>query len=261
MHESATAQSDGDVERISEIVTEPLPRNGSASAASALVQPLDVRDDRRHLVDGVDAALRGRAVAREALRADLHLHPPAMPAVDAEVGRLGDDDHLGLQHAFLQDVLPAQAVAVLLHDRAGHPELHALEQAELLRDARAVHGGGDAGLLVGRAAAEDDAVPELADVGIARPRGPVADADRVEVAVDGDDGRAARRRGRARCRGRRSSPRRSRRAASPRPRARRRRARPRSPTGWQSCRAGTSSSRRCSGRRARQRSRSGRRSS
>lgn len=34
MQLSATAQSDGDVERISAIVTEPLPRNGSAVLAS-----------------------------------------------------------------------------------------------------------------------------------------------------------------------------------------------------------------------------------
>jgi hypothetical protein len=31
---SATAQSDGDVERIAEIVQDPFPRNGSAVAAS-----------------------------------------------------------------------------------------------------------------------------------------------------------------------------------------------------------------------------------
>ena len=153
------------------MVHEPLPRNGSAVSARRVVQPLDVGDDRRHLVDGVDAALRRGAVRRAALGADLDLHPPAVPAVDAELRRLGDDHDVRLEHLLAQDVLPAEAVAVLLHHRAGDPELRALEQPQLLGDARAVHRGRDAALLVAGAAAVDHAVLQLALVRVARPRG------------------------------------------------------------------------------------------
>jgi len=169
---SATAQSDGEVARMSEM---------------ALVQPLDVGDDRRHLVDRVDAALGHRAVRRAPLGAHLHLHAPPLPAVDAQVGRLGDHHHVGRQHLLAQDVLPAEAVAILLHHGAGDPELDAVEEVELPGDRRAVDRGGEAPLLIARAAAVDDAVLHLALVGVAGPGRAVADADGVEMAVERDD--------------------------------------------------------------------------
>ncbi len=134
---------------------------------------------------------------------------PAVPAVHAQAGGLGDHDHLGPEDALAEDVLPAQAVAVLLHDGAGHPQLHAVEEAELLRDPRAVHGRRDAGLLVGGAAAVDDRRRA------ARPGRGRASTWRGRRRRRCRGGRRWRRRpgrsrrGRGRCRGRRSSPRRS----------------------------------------------------
>ena len=60
-------------------------------------------------------------------------------------------------------------------------------QAQILHDLRAVGGGGHAALLVGAAAAVDDLVGLIALVGVGVPVVDVADADGVDVGVDGDD--------------------------------------------------------------------------
>jgi hypothetical protein len=80
---SATAQREGEVERISATVTDPLPRKGSAVCGEGVVVALDVGEDGGHLVDGVDAALGRRAVGGAPLGAHLDLHAAAVTAVDA----------------------------------------------------------------------------------------------------------------------------------------------------------------------------------
>jgi hypothetical protein len=46
----------------------------------------------------------------------LELDPPTLAAVQAQVRRLGDDGEIGDQLFALDQIVPAQAVAVLFHD-------------------------------------------------------------------------------------------------------------------------------------------------
>jgi len=139
----------------------------------------------------VVAALGRRAVAGDAVDLDADLHPAALAAIDAVVGRLGGDDEFRLHALLLDEVEPAEAVAVLLLHRAGHQVGEALvEQAEVAGDGPAVDRRHDAAELVGAAAAADDLVVLKALEGVEVPVGDVADADRVDVPVKGDEGRA-----------------------------------------------------------------------
>ena len=88
----------------------------------------------------------------------------------------------------LYDVLPAHAVAVLFLDGAHDHDLVALgDEVQVLHDLGAVGGGGHAALLVGAAAAADQLVILVALVGVGVPVVDVADANGVDVGVDGDD--------------------------------------------------------------------------
>ena len=158
----------------------------------ALVELLDVLDDVGHLVDGVDAALGGRAVAGDALGLDFDFHAAAVAVVDLQAGRLGRDDDFGAQLAFLDDVLPAQAVAILFLHAGDHPDRQLFRHhPEFLQHGDGVDGGDHAALLVGHAAAIDLAVLDDGRIGLDLvPEGDVADVDGVAVAVEGDHARA-----------------------------------------------------------------------
>ena len=164
-------------------------------AGVVLVEIADVQDDLRHLVDRVVAALGRGAVAGNTVHVDADLHTAAMAAIDAAVGRLGGDDELDLvsgvfraAKVFIDDGLPAHAVAVLFLNGADDHDLVAIgDEAEILHDLGAVSRGSHAAFLVGAAAAVDDIVRLIAFVGIGGPVFPVADADGIDVGVDGDD--------------------------------------------------------------------------
>ena len=159
-----------------------------AVVGGVLVERPDVLQDVRHLVDGVVAALGGGAMAGHALDVHADLHAAPVAPVDAAVRRLGAYDELGHYLVLVVDVLPAHAVAVLFLDGADDHDLVAGgDEVEVLHYLRAVHGGGHAALLVGAAAAVDDLVVLIALVGVVGPVRDVADADRVDVGVDGDD--------------------------------------------------------------------------
>ena len=129
----------------------------------------------------------------------LHIHPDfhaaAVAAVDAAVGGFGGDDELDLAAGVLRtvevlvdDVLPAHAVAVFFLDGADYHDLVALgNEAHVLHDLGTVYGGGHAALLVGAAAAEDDVLGLVALVGVGLPVIDIADANGVDMGVDGDD--------------------------------------------------------------------------
>ena len=128
------------------------------------------------------------------MHVDADLHTAAVAAIDAAVGRLGGDDELDLAarifrtEIFIDDGLPAHAVAVLFLHGADDHDLVALgDEALFLHDLRAVRGSCHAALLVRAAAAIDDVVGLIALVGVVRPVFAVADADGVDVGVDGDD--------------------------------------------------------------------------
>ena len=160
-----------------------------------LVEIADVQDDLSHLVDRVVAALRSGAMAGDAVHVNADFHSAAMAAVDAAVGRLGGDDELdlaacvlGAVKVFVDDGLPAHAVAVLFLHGADDHDLVALgDEVQVLHDLRTVGSGSHAALLIGAAAAVDDLVGLIAGVGISSPVFAVADADGIDMGVDGDD--------------------------------------------------------------------------
>ena len=153
--------------------------------AAVFVQLLDLGHNLRHLVDRIVAALRRAAVAGDARHVHTDLHAAAMPAIDAAVRRLGGNNEFRRDAVLVVDILPAQAVAVLLLHGGRDKDLVARrDEAEILHDLRAVDRGHHAALLIGTAAAVDDVVRLVALVGIVRPIVAVADAD---VAVKGDD--------------------------------------------------------------------------
>ena len=118
-----------------------------------------------------------------------------MAAIDAAVGGLGGDDELdlvsrvlGTVEVLVDDGLPAHAVAVFLLHGADDHDLVALgDKAEVLHDLAAVCSSSHAAFLVGAAAAVDDIVGLIALIGVGFPVVAVADADGVDVRVDGND--------------------------------------------------------------------------
>jgi hypothetical protein len=86
----------------------------------------------------------------------------------------------GLSSVFLDDALPAEAVAVLLLHGADDPEGVVAVELVLLDELAGVDHRGHAGLLVGGAAAPDHAVGEVAAVRVVLPLRAVADPDGVD---------------------------------------------------------------------------------
>ena len=89
----------------------------------------------------------------------------------------------------MDNVLPAEAVAVLLLDRAC--DQHGIfvgEKPQILHDSGSVDCGDNAAALVGYAPASDFQVIFIALVGVKGPVVPVADAHGVDVGVKGDEG-------------------------------------------------------------------------
>ena len=156
-----------------------------AFGAVVVVQGPDVVYDVRHLVDGVVAALRSGAVAGNSLHIDADLHASALSSVDTAVRRFRGDDKLRSDLVLVDDVLPAQSVAVLLHDGADNHDLVSLrDQIQVFHDLRAVERGGHAAFLIGSASSVDDVICLISLVRIVRPVVPVADADGVDMTVD-----------------------------------------------------------------------------
>src|SRR4029078_11874554 len=79
------------------------------------VECFDLTDNFGDLVNGVVAFLGHRAVARLAEAGDTDFHAAALATEYFAIGRVGDDDHVGANLAFVDDVLPAEAVAVFFH--------------------------------------------------------------------------------------------------------------------------------------------------
>lgn len=130
-------------------------------------------------------------MAGDAGDVDADLHPATVAAVDAVVGGLGGDDEVRLHALLLDEVQPAHAVAVLFLDRAGdHVGVLVGEQAEVTGDRAAIHRGHHTTELVGATAAADHLVVLHALEGVEVPVVDIADAHGVDVAVEGDQGRA-----------------------------------------------------------------------
>ncbi len=159
-----------------------------ALGAAVVVEGADVLEDVGHLVNGVVAALGRGTMAGDALDIDADFHAAPVPAIDAAVRRLGGDDELGLIAVLVIDVLPAHAVTVFFLDGANDHDAIALgNKVEVLHDLSPINCRGEAALLVRAAAAVDDVIGLIAGVGVISPVVTVADADSVNMAVNGDN--------------------------------------------------------------------------
>ena len=153
-----------------------------------VVEGPDLPDNVGHLIDGVVPPLRGGAVAADALHVHPDLHAAPVAPVNAAVGGLRGHHELRRDAVLVVDVLPAQAVAVLLLDRGRHQDRVPLgDEAQVLHDLRPVHGGHHAALLVRAAPAVDDVLGLIALVGVLLPVEDVANAHGVDMPVKGDD--------------------------------------------------------------------------
>lgn len=108
-----------------------------------------------------------------------------MPAIDLQAGRLGGDNHFGAQDVFLDDVLPAEAVAVFFLHAGDHPDGQVFGyHVQFLEHGDGDDGGDETAFLVGDAAAIDFAIPDFGGIGLALgPQADVADVHGVAVAV------------------------------------------------------------------------------
>ncbi len=98
-----------------------------------------------------------------------HLHAAAVAAVDTQAGRLRDHDEIGLQATLIDEVLPAQAVAILFLHRGGHVHGDVVGNPEPFQHRAGINAGRDSALHVARAAAVQDTVLDIAGVRVPIP--------------------------------------------------------------------------------------------
>ena len=152
------------------------------------IEGADVLKNIRHLVDRVVAALRCGAVAGDALDVDADLHTPPLAAVDAAVCGLCGYDEFRADLVLVDNVLPAQAVAVLFLNRSDHHDLASFrDQVQIFHDPCAVYSGNQTAALVGHAAPADLGVVFITFIGIEGPVVDVSDSYSIDMRVIGDD--------------------------------------------------------------------------
>ena len=104
--------------------------------------------------------------------------PPSVGSVETT--------NVRLQSRFLDDVLPAQTVAIFFLNGADHDQGVVAFQPQILDDLAGVDHGGHAALLVAGAAAADHLVVFVAFVGVEFPVVPVAHTHGVYVGIHGN---------------------------------------------------------------------------
>ena len=87
-----------------------------AALPKAVCQPPQLHNDVRHVVDRVDALLRGTGMRLPPMRHDLDVHIPLVRGDRQELGRLGDDGEVS-NHAFLDEPARSLLTSLLIHDR------------------------------------------------------------------------------------------------------------------------------------------------
>ena len=130
-------------------------------------------DQSRRAVDGVDAALRRRAVAGAAPGGHFHLQAPALPAADLQVRRLPQHHKIRAQPFLLDQDAQRQALARLLLRDADDVQRAGQRRPASISALRAVHHGRQRALHVARARARRS--PRQS---ISPPNGSRAQADR-----------------------------------------------------------------------------------
>ena len=155
------------------------------------MQPLEFAQDGAHLEDGVVAPLRRGAVGADAPHGHFDLHAAPLAAVNPAGGGLGGDHELGPNATLLHEVLPAEAIAVLLLHGAGDQEGVIGREIEILDDLAGVNQGGHAALLVAGPPAADDLLVLEALEGVELPVFWVADTHVVDMGIHGDQAPSA----------------------------------------------------------------------
>ena len=158
--------------------------------AQLLRKLLQLGQDRRHFEDGVIAALRGGAVAADALNLHADLHTPALPAVNLAVGRFGADYEFRTYTGLFNNVLPAQAVAILFLNGTGDQQGILIFQAQIFNNFTGVYHGGHSALLVRRAASADQLIGFHTFVRVEVPVFDIANTDGINVRVHRQQTRA-----------------------------------------------------------------------
>ena len=116
-------------------------------------------------------------------------HTASLAAVDSAVGGLGGNHKFGADLVLVDDVLPAQAVAVLLLNGSRYQNgVTVAEQSQILHDPGSIYGGYKAAALVGYASSSDFGVVLIAFVGVKVPVVLVSDPDGVDVGIKTDEG-------------------------------------------------------------------------
>ena len=150
------------------------------------MQSPKVAQDARHFKDGVVAALRRRAVTAHAFGCHLDLHAASVTPVDLAVGRFCNHNEFRFNFIFIEDVLPAKAIAVFFLHRANYQQRVVVFQLQIFDDFSGIHHGGHAAFLITGATPDNDFFVLKPFIRIIFPVFRVADAYRVNVGVHGD---------------------------------------------------------------------------
>jgi len=126
-------------------------------------------------------------VAGEPPRAHLDLHTAAVAAVDVARRGLGKHHKLRRVLVLVDDVLPAEAVAILLLDGAHHHQREVARKPQVLDDLPRVDHGRHAALLVAGPPADNDLVVLVSFVRVILPERPVADTYGIDMSIEGDE--------------------------------------------------------------------------
>ena len=116
------------------------------------------------------------------------LHTSSLSSVDAAVCGFGGDNELRTDLILVDNVLPAETVAVFFLNGTDHHDLTSFrDQIEIFHDPCAVYSGDKTAALVGHTASADLFVSFISFIGIEVPVVDVADAYGVDMRVIGDD--------------------------------------------------------------------------
>ena len=127
-------------------------------------------------------------MAGDAFDVDADLHASSLSAVDTAVRGLCGYDEFRADLVFVDDVLPAQAVAVFLLDGSHDHDLASFgDQVHILHDLCSVYCGHQAAALVGHAAPADLGLVLISFVWIKGPVVDIADAYGVNMRIVCDD--------------------------------------------------------------------------
>ena len=111
-----------------------------------------------------------------------------MTAIDAQARRLGADHEFRTQFEFVDDVLPAQTVAIFFLNRARDDERVFALQPQVFDHFASIDHCRHAALLIGTTATPNRILVFFTFVRIAfRPKTTIANADRVDMGIHGND--------------------------------------------------------------------------